>query len=75
VYKYMHSLCSIGYYVNKLRQNVGLEIRIRRRIVTLQTAHKYNDHPMSLNEKKNTKIVCVLHWVLLISQSNSISHS
>jgi len=52
VYKNMHSLCSIGYYVNKLRQNVGLEIRIRRRIVTLQTAHKYNDHPMSLNEKK-----------------------
>ena len=38
-------------YVNKLRQNVGLETWIRRQIVTSQTTHtNTNDQNMPLNE-------------------------
>ena len=40
-----------SYYVNKLRQNVGLEACKWRQIVTSQTAHtKYKWLPMTLNQ-------------------------
>jgi len=53
-----------AYYVNKLRQNVGLVKLLWHKIVTSQTAHtKYNDHHMPLNENSPMKIFCVRHWL------------
>ena len=50
-----------AYYVNKLRQNVGLEAEIWRRIVTSQTAHTKCKWPPYTNEWKlsSMKIFCV----------------
>ena len=42
-----------AHYVNKLRQNVGLETWVWRQIVTSQTAHtkyKWPSYAMPLNE-------------------------
>ena len=51
-----------AYYINKLRQNVGLETCKWRQIVTSQTAHtKYKWPPMTLNQSSPMKIFCVLH--------------
>ena len=40
-----------AYYVNKLRQNVGLEIWICRQIVTSQTAPTKNKWPLLATER------------------------
>ena len=53
-----------GYYVNKLRQNVGLETWLWRQIVTSQTAHtKYKWPPFATEWKKNMKIFCVRNCI------------
>ena len=51
-----------AYYVNKLRQKVGLETWIWRQIVTSQTAYtKHKWPPYALNERPPMKIFCVRH--------------
>ena len=55
-----------AYYVNKLRQNVDLEIWLWRQIVTSQTAHtKYKWPPYATEWNPPMKIFCVCHcWQL-----------
>jgi len=56
-----------AYYVNKLRQNVGLETWIWRQIVTLQRPQTINKWPPYATEwNPPMKIFCVRHWVLSI---------
>ena len=51
-----------AYYVNKLRQNVGLKTWKWRQIVTSQTAHtKYKWPPYDREPKSPMKIFCVDH--------------
>jgi len=51
-----------AYYVNKLRQNVGLETGKLRQIVTSQTAHtKCKWPPYDLEPNTPMKIFCVRH--------------
>ena len=51
-----------AYYVNKLRQNVGLETRIWRQTVTSQTAHtKYKWPPYATEWNPPMKNFCVRH--------------
>ena len=53
-----------AYYVNKLRQNVGLETWIWRQIVTSQTAHtKYKWPPYDPERNPLMEIFCVRHWL------------
>jgi len=52
------------YYVNKLRQNVGLETWTRRQIMTSQTAHtKYKWPPYGPEPKPPPwKLSAYDHW-------------
>ena len=53
-----------AYYVNKLRQNIGMEKWIWRQIVTSQTAHtKYKWLPYATEWNPSMKIFCVRHCV------------
>ena len=55
-----------AFYVNKLRQNVGLETGKWRQIVTSQTAHtKYKWPPYDPEPNPPMKIFCVRHCCLL----------
>ena len=52
-----------AYYVNKLRQNVGLETWIWRQIVTSQRPHITSKWPPYATEwNPPMKIFCVRHW-------------
>jgi len=53
-----------AYYVNKLRQNVGLETGIWRQIVTSQRANPKYKWPPYATEWNPMKIFCVRHWSL-----------
>jgi len=56
-----------AYYVNKFRQNVGLETWLWRQILTAQTVHtKYKWPPYATEWKIPMKIFCVRHWNNLI---------
>ena len=64
------------YYVNKLRQNVGLETWTWRQIVTSQTAHtKYKWPPYDPEPNPPMKIFCVRHCLCVCgSGSHTFLH-